>query len=70
MSNKAYDIIKTIALVATPTITFIAAVISIWNIPHGAEITATLAALDTFLGGLVVVLKIKYDRKEKGDVNN
>lgn len=70
MSNKAYDIIKTIALVATPTITFIAAVISIWNIPRGAEITATLAALDTFLGALVVVLKIKYDRKEKDDVNN
>ena len=70
MSNKAYDIIKTIALVATPTITFIAAVISIWNIPHGAEITATLAALDTFLGALVVVLKVNYDRKEKNDVNN
>ena len=70
MSNKAYDIIKTIAWIATPTITFIAAVISIWNIPHGAEITATLAALDTFLGALVVVLKIKYDRKEKDDVNN
>lgn len=70
MSNKAYDIIKTIALIATPTITFIAAVISIWNIPHGAEITATLAALDTFLGALVVVLKVNYDRKEKGDVNN
>lgn len=70
MSNKVYDIIKTIALIATPTITFIAAVISIWNIPHGAEITATLAALDTFLGALVVVLKVNYDRKEKGDVNN
>lgn len=70
MSNKAYDIIKTIALIATPTITFIAAVISIWNIPHGAEITATLAALDTFLGALVVALKVNYDRKEKDDVNN
>lgn len=70
MSNKAYDIIKTIALVATPTITFIAAVVSIWNIPHGAEITATLAALDTFLGALVVVLKVNYDRKENNNVGD
>ena len=70
MSNKAYDIIKTIALIATPTITFIASVVTILNIPHGAEITAILAALDTFLGSLVVVLKLNYDRKEKGDVNN
>ena len=56
MSNKTYDIIKMISLIGTPAITLIAAVISIWNIHYGAQITATLAAIDTFMGALVVIL--------------
>lgn len=63
MSNKAYDTLKTIALVATPLLAFLAAVVSIWNIPYGAEITATLTAIDTLLGAIVVALKIRYDKK-------
>ena len=65
MSNKAYDTLKTIALVATPVLAFMASVVSIWNIPYGAEITATLTAIDTLLGAIVVALKIKYDKKVK-----
>lgn len=63
MTNKAYDIIKTIALIATPVITFICALVNIWGIPYGAEITASLAALDTLLGAIVVVLKANYDKR-------
>ena len=66
MSNKAYDIIKMISLVGAPAITLIAAIISIWNIPYGPQITATLAAIDTFLGALVVVLKANYNKKLGG----
>ena len=63
MSNKTYDIIKTIALIATPVLTFAAALVSIWNIPHVAELTATFAALDTLLGAVVVVAKTIHDKK-------
>ena len=63
MSNKAYDTLKTIALVATPVLAFGAAVVSIWNVPYGAEITTTLTAIDTLLGAIVVALKIRYDKK-------
>ena len=63
MSNKTYDIIKMISLIGTPAITLIAAIISIWNIPYGAQITATLAAIDTFLGALVVILNASYNKK-------
>lgn len=63
MSNKTYDIIKMISLIGTPAITLIAAIISIWNIPYGAQITATLAAIDTFLGALVVILNANYNKK-------
>ena len=63
MSNKAYDTLKTIALVATPVLAFMASVVSIWNIPCGAEITATLTAIDVLLGAIVVALKINHDKK-------
>ena len=63
MSNKTYDTLKTIALIATPVLAFMASVVSIWNIPCGAEITATLTAIDVLLGAIVVALKINHDKK-------
>ena len=63
MTNKVYDTLKTVALVATPVLAFAAAMVSIWDIPYGAELTATLTAIDTLLGAIVVALKIKYDKK-------
>lgn len=63
MSNKTYDIIKMISLIGTPAITLVAAIISIWNIPYGSQITATLAAIDTFMGALVVILNVNYNKK-------
>jgi len=63
MSNKAYDTLKNIALIATPVLAFLASLVNIWNIPYGAELVATFTAIDTLLGALVVALKINYDRK-------
>ena len=63
MTNKAYDTLKTIALVATPVLAFMASVVSIWNVPYGSELTATLTAIDTLVGAIVVALKITYDKK-------
>lgn len=69
MNNKTYDIIKNTALLAAPVIVFLSALVTIWNIPHGAEITATLAAVDALLGGVVVAAKKIYDKKQ-GDGEN
>lgn len=63
MNDKTYDIIKNTALIITPVLAFIASVVSIWNIPHGAEITATLTAIDTLLGAIVIVAKKIYEGK-------
>lgn len=68
-SNAMYDTLKLVALIATPVITFLAALISIWNIPQGAELTASLAALDTLIGAVVVILKTNYDKKERAKKN-
>lgn len=63
LSNKAYDVLSICAKIIAPIATFIAAILTIWHIPYAAEITATLAALDTCLGGIVTVLKKNYDKK-------
>jgi hypothetical protein len=65
MSDKTYDIIKDVALFAIPILTFLAALCNIWNVPHCAEITATLAAVDTLCGGIVIAAKKIYDKENK-----
>lgn len=67
MSNKTYDTIKTIALFAVPVLAFIASLCSIWNVPYCEQITATLTALDTLLGAIVIVAKKLYDGNQKGE---
>lgn len=66
MSNKTYDIIKNCALLAAPILTFIAAIVAIWNVSYATEITATLAAIDTLIGGIVIVAKKIYENKTGG----
>ena len=64
MSDKTYDTIKNIALIVAPVITFIGALVSIWNVPYTAEITASLAAIDTLAGAIVLVAKKIYEDKK------
>lgn len=61
MSNKTYDTIKNIALLLTPVLAFLASLVSIWNIPYGAEVTATLTAIDVLCGAIVVVAQKIYE---------
>lgn len=65
MTNKTYDTIKTVALFAVPVLAFVASLCSIWNVPYCEQITATLTALDTLLGAVVIVAKKLYDGKQK-----
>jgi len=63
MSNKAYDILKLISLIIAPIATFTAALSQIWNIPYGAQITATIAAADVLMGAIVTIAKKIYDKE-------
>ena len=68
MSNRTYDIIKMVSLIAVPIVAFISALCSIWNVPHSEQITATLTAIDTLLGALVVILAKEYNKPYDIDV--
>jgi len=63
MSNKVYDTMKFISLLIAPIVVFITALVQIWGIPYGAEIVATIGAIDVLFGAIVVIAKKKYDGK-------
>ena len=64
MSNKIYDVLKWIALIALPALaTLIATIFTIWNIPYGDAISATIMAIDTFLGAVLMISSSNYNKK-------
>lgn len=65
LSDRAYDMLKWIGLLAVPIITFATAMVNIWNLPHGDEIVASLAALDICIGAIVTIAKVQYEKQKK-----
>lgn len=63
MSNKAYDTLKLIALIAAPVSVFVVAVLSALGVPQTDTVTAILAALDTLLGSLVEIFRRQYEKQ-------
>ena len=66
MSNKTYDILKWIAQVALPSIgTLYFALAGIWGFPYGEEIVGTITAIDTFLGVLLGISTMNYNKTKE-----
>lgn len=65
MSNKVYDVLKWIAMVVLPAIaTLYFALAGIWGFPYGEEIVGTITAVDTFLGALLGISSVQYNKKK------
>lgn len=65
MSNNVYDILKFVAQIVLPALaTLWAALGKIWNWPLVTEITATICAVDTFLGALLGISSMKYSKEQ------
>lgn len=68
MTNKLYDTLKWIALVALPAVeTFIIGLFTLWGWPNGNLIAGTIALVDALLGALLGISSIKYN-KSKSEV--
>lgn len=62
LSNKAYDVLKYIALILLPALgTLYFALAKIWGFPYAAEIVGTISAIDAFLGALLKISTDKYN---------
>ena len=65
MSNKTYDILKYVVTIVLPALTTLwLTLASIWNLPYGEPIGATMGAITVFLGALIGVSSAKYKLKE------
>lgn len=66
MNDKVYDTLKWICIIVLPAIATLWFTLGkIWGFPYLAEIEATIIAIDTFLGAILGVSTIQYNRIER-----
>jgi len=68
ISNKAYDVLKWIAVIVIPAVSALLSVIlSVWNMLPAETINAivtTLAAIETFIGALIGISTASYNKSK------
>lgn len=63
ISNKAYDVMKWIAQYFLPALgTLYFALASIWGLPYGEQVVGTVTAIDTFLGVILGISTMQYNK--------
>lgn len=66
LSNKMYDLLKWIAMYFLPAVgTLYFALAGIWNLPYGEQIVGSITAVDTFLGVILGISTIQYNKTNK-----
>lgn len=66
LSNTTYDVLKFLAQVFIPAVgTLWYAVASIWNLPLAQEILGTITAIDCFLGALLGISTMNYNKSQR-----
>ena len=68
MSNKVYDVLKWVALVALDAVgVFYSEIATIWELPYGDAILKTCASLSLFLGALIGISSSNYKKNGNGE---
>lgn len=63
LSNKVYNILKWIAMIFLPALGALYFGLSqIWGFPYGEEIVGTISIIDTFLGALLGISTMNYNK--------
>ena len=64
MSNKVYNVLKWIAMLFLPALgTLYFALAGIWGLPYGEQIVGTITAIDTFLGVILGISTVQYNKR-------
>lgn len=70
MNDKVYNILKWIAQLLLPAIgTLYFALAGIWGFPYAEEIVGTITAVDTFLGVILGLSSMTYNKNLKTQNN-
>lgn len=63
MSNKVYNVLKWIVITVLPGIaTLYSGLAVLWGFPYGEEIVGTVSLITVFLGSLIGVSSVKYNK--------
>ncbi len=66
ISNRMYDILKWLVIIVLPaTATFLLTVGQIWGIPMIEQIVSTVTAITTFLGAIMCISTMQYNKRNK-----
>lgn len=70
-TNKVYDVVKWIVVIALPAIAAAySALGGVWNFPYAEQVVTTINILATFLGALICVSTVNYNKDEKKKEKN
>ena len=65
LPDKTYDVLKWVALILLPAIgALYFGLAGIWNFPYGEQVVGTITVIDTFLGAILGISTVQYNRKE------
>lgn len=66
LSNRAYDVLKWICIIVLPALASLyRGVGTIWSLPYVEEIPQTIIVIDAFLGALLGVSTIQYNKNNE-----
>lgn len=69
-SNKTYDILRWITTIVLPAIgTLYFALSGIWGFPYGEQVVGTITAIVTFLGVILGISNVQYNKPADVDVS-
>lgn len=69
LSNRAYDIIKWIAIVVIPALgEAYVRLANVWNLPYGQQINETALVITFLLGALIGISTVQYNKNVNADI--
>ena len=67
LPDKVYDVLKWITMILLPALsTLYFALGGIWGFPYVEQIVGTIAAIEVFLGALLGISTIQYNKLKEG----
>lgn len=64
MDDKLYDVLKWVAMLFLPALAvLVKTIFAVWSIPLGDEISTTIMALDAFLGAILGISTIQFNKE-------
>jgi polyferredoxin len=66
LPNKVYDVLKYVCLIFAPAlITLISTIFALYHIDGAEVVCGTIAAIATFVGALIGISSINYNKGDK-----